>query len=258
MIDLANLALDKSFKMDTISKSRDNSQFSNLIQVRNYEAIKKTSESISEELIWNQLSELYNDYQKINEKQYFYSFSTIIDANNDLLNLNFYKTKEASMNETKRILVKSDNFRFKVKDIRIVNSAGLIFAKFNIAPENYSLTNGKIVGTKGDQITPIISSFLNVFSNSDAPVKIGGNLGIGISVNESKSIHFMLGPSISIGRSNLLNIHAGIFTSRTNRLSQGLNVGDNIAGSVVPLIYRYELGKYLGISFNLSSLSIKK
>jgi len=94
---------------------------------------------------------------------------------------------------------------------------------------------------------------LNFGSTSSAPIKIGGNLGIGVAVNEKKSINFFLGPSISLGRTNLINLNFGLSTSRLTRLSEGLKVGDSYAAKI-PTIDRYELGLYFGLTFNLASI----
>lgn len=259
LLESSTNLLGESIKKDTLNKSRgENTSLYNRILVKDYLSLKKASDAVKEESVQTQLYSLYDDYRKIIEKKYVYDFSTVADMNNDLLNFNFYRVNSLDTNTKKKELIKTETFKFKMQDLRLVNSAGVLFVKYNTNPETYSINNGKIVATETDKITPVIATFLNVNSSSEAPIKIGGSFGIGIGVNESKSVHFMIGPNLTIGRTNLLNIHAGIVTSRLSRLGQGYKVGDALAGTDIPKINRYEFGTYFGISFNLSSITSKK
>ena len=66
-------------------------------------------------------------------------------------------------------------------------------------------------------------------------------------------IHFLLGPSLIFGQSERIALSAGLMGGRTDRLGQGYQVGDSLISEAgtVPLRSVYELGFFVGLSFNV-------
>ncbi len=255
MIELASEALNTAFKKEGGLKTRSaDSEFIQKIETKNFESFQQAAKELSQEKIIQELLNFYQDYRIILEKKYSYTFATTANYNSDLLNINFYKINTSTVeNKNQREFLKSETFKFKINELKIATYAGIMFVNYFENPQSYGTYNGKITATEMDIITPVITTMLNFGSTSSAPVKIGGNLGIGVAVNEKKSINFFLGPSISLGRTNLINLNFGLSTSRLTRLSEGLKVGDSYAVKI-PTIDRYELGLYFGLTFNLASI----
>ncbi len=255
MIELASEALNNAFNEGNVPKTRSSdSDFFHKIETKNFESLQQAAKELNQEKIIQELINFYQDYRIILEKKYSYTFVTTANYNTDLLNINFYKVNANNIgNKNQREFLKSETFKFKINELKVATNAGILFVNYFENPQSYGIYNGKISATELDKITPVISTMLNFGSTSSAPIKIGGNLGIGVAVNEKKSIHFFLGPSISIGRTNLINLNFGLSTSRITRLSEGLKVGD-IYAAKVPTIDRYELGLYFGLTFNLAAI----
>ncbi|MCB9041831.1 MAG: hypothetical protein H6557_34890 [Lewinellaceae bacterium] len=135
-------------------------------------------------------------------------------------------------------------------------SIGVSFGSFFNQPQGYFLRDSVIVSEKRDGYLPIITSFLLFYPQSAGNVSVGGTFGVGLSIggdSGAQSIHFLLGPSLIFGQSERIALSAGLMGGRTDRLGQGYQVGDSLISEAgtVPLRSVYELGFFVGLSFNV-------
>jgi hypothetical protein len=136
--------------------------------------------------------------------------------------------------------------------LKINASVGISFAGFFTRPQNYFVREGRIFADDLDAFTPIITSFVHFHPQSKKQVSLGGAFGIGIGIGgESSGLqNYFLGPSVIVGKSQRIVFSTGLMTGKLQRLSQGYRVGDSYDESIIPTKSIYEMGYFLGVSFN--------
>ena len=139
---------------------------------------------------------------------------------------------------------------------KISGGLGLAFGVLQDPSFNYSTLNGNIVAEENDQFIPMITSFAHIYRQSNSSVKLGGSFGVGFPLSGGSglsSASFFLGPTIVLGNSQKFLLTGGIMGSKVERLGGGLNVGDPIESlaSEIPINSKYELGYFIGISYDL-------
>lgn len=143
-------------------------------------------------------------------------------------------------------------------------SVGVSFGGFFEQPQAYFIKDSTIVAEDKDKFLPIITSFVHFYPQSAGNVSLGGAFGVGLPLggeNGAQSISFFLGPSLIMGKGERITLNAGLMGGKAKRLGQGYAVGDRYVyepgpsigseGDVVPTRTGYELGYFLGVSFNL-------
>jgi hypothetical protein len=140
--------------------------------------------------------------------------------------------------------------------MKINVSIGISFSGYFKQPQSYYLQDTIIRSENADAFLPIITSFFHFYPQSAGNVSIGGNFGIGIPLTNSEngqSLSFFLGPSFIIGKGQRIVLSTGVMGGKVQQLAQGLEVGDKLLPfSPVPTKSAYELGYFLGVSFNIS------
>ncbi|PHN07836.1 coiled-coil domain-containing protein [Flavilitoribacter nigricans] len=136
--------------------------------------------------------------------------------------------------------------------LKINASVGISFAGFFKRPQKYYARDGRIFADDLDSFTPIITSFIHFHPQSKKQVSLGGAFGIGIGLGTENSglQNYFLGPSIIVGKRQRIVFTTGFMTGKLNRISQGYQVGDAYDQDLIPTKSVYELGGFLGISFN--------
>jgi len=137
-------------------------------------------------------------------------------------------------------------------------SIGVSFGSFFNQPQGYFLRDSLIVSEDKDSYLPIITSFLHFYPQSAGNVSVGGTFGLGLSIggdSGAQSIHFLLGPSFILGQGERIALSAGLMGGKADRLGQGYEVGDSLVSEAgaLPLRSVYELGFFVGLSFNVLS-----
>ncbi len=137
-------------------------------------------------------------------------------------------------------------------------SVGVSFSSFFDQPRNYFLRDTLISSEDKDQFTPVVTSFLHFYNQSAGNTSFGGAFGIGLALggqDGGQNINFFLGPSLMLGRGQRLALTAGLMGGKVERLGEGYEVGDTFISEAdnVPTRSVYELGYFLGLSFNLMS-----
>ncbi len=138
--------------------------------------------------------------------------------------------------------------------LKVNASVGISFTSFFDRPQAYSVRDSLIVGDDEDAFLPVISSFVHFYPQSRRQVSVGGTFGIGLGVggDDAGLQNFFFGPSLILGKGQRVVFSTGLMGGRVERLAQGYEVGDLYElGQTLPTKEIYELGYFLGISFNL-------
>ncbi len=142
--------------------------------------------------------------------------------------------------------------------LKINTSVGLSFGQFFERPVSYFVQEGEIATEEVDQFTPMLTSFFHFYLQSTRQLSVGGSLGIGLPIIGGagpQSINFFIGPSLIIGKGERVVVTGGLLGGKKERLARGYAVGDEFTSvfDEVPTTSTYELGVFLGLSFNLLS-----
>ena len=138
--------------------------------------------------------------------------------------------------------------------LKVNASLGISFVGYFDRPQDYFLRDSVIVGDDQDAFLPIISSFFHFYPQSKRQVSVGGTFGLGIGIGGDAAglQNYFFGPSLILGREQRVVFSTGLMGGRVERLGEGYAVGDVYeAGGILPTKSVYELGYFLGISFNL-------
>ncbi len=142
-------------------------------------------------------------------------------------------------------------------------SLGVSFAQYFNRPQDYFARDSILLGQDRDAFVPVVTSFVHFYTQGCGNVSIGGSVGLGFPIvggEGGQSIAFFAGPSIILGRSSRVVLSAGLMGGRVQRLGQGYQIGDAFEGdsALIPTSPRYELGAFVGLSYNLSSSAPKE
>ena len=206
----------------------------------------------------NDLYDLRIMAEEINSNDFTSNFDYMVedDEMSITVNAKLLNNESATGGE---VLVKSQTINVEsYGGIKVNASLGISFGNFFDKVESYFVDpeSNQIVSSKSDAFFPIVSSFIHFYPNSSKQTIIGGTFGIGFpitSIEEAQSAAFFLGPCLIFGKHERAIVNAGVMGARVRRLSNGKEVGDIIAGNVVPLKSNYEYGFFVGVSFNLTS-----
>ncbi len=138
--------------------------------------------------------------------------------------------------------------------LKINASVGISFAALFDTPESYFTRDNIVMAEDLDPFTPIVTSFIHFHPQSKGQASLGGAFGIGIGLGgESAGLqNYFLGPSLILGKSQRIIFTSGLNTSKVTRLAEGLQPGDLYEESILPTKSVFELGYFLGVSFNLA------
>lgn len=143
--------------------------------------------------------------------------------------------------------------------LKINTSLGVVFGQYFDPAKSYFLRDDIIEQENGDAFLPIITSFMHFYRQGKGSTSLGGSIGLGIAAaggdTNIQSLTFFIGPSLMLGSSERIVISGGIMGGRPERLSSAYQVGDVFSSSLdtLPLRRVYELGYFLGISYNLKN-----
>lgn len=205
----------------------------------------------------NEYRLLYNLFEEIMNASFVYEFKASADAQTAGIKLALSPNVVTGSKDTTFRYFQLNRNSF---GIRMRNSVGTGFSFF-ADQKNYFVQQDSTIGSsKADQFNPVFASFLHFYRGSDAPVKVGGVLGIGIPLSNEKNVQFMTGLTLILGNNDNFFLSAGVAGAKINRLDKGLKPGAKVANRDValPLKSFYDLGGFISISFNLNMLNGKK
>jgi len=140
--------------------------------------------------------------------------------------------------------------------IKVNSSIGVGFGQYFETPQSYSVRNQTIIAEEQSGFSPYLTSFVHFYAQSAGNLSAGGSFGIGFPLsggNSLQSATFFLGGSLFIGTSERVVLTVGLLGGRTDELAEGFQEGDTFISdaSLVPTREVYELGGFVGISFNI-------
>ena len=143
--------------------------------------------------------------------------------------------------------------------IKINASMGISFTSFFDAPAEYGVRNGLIVASAKDNFTPVLATMFHLYRPTKSAFAPGISVGIGVpflSNSNAQSVTFLVGPSLHIGKNEEFTLTLGVSGGRTERLSNGYEVGDTFTATdgILPTINKYEFGYGVCFSFKLVGL----
>ncbi len=218
------------------------------------EKIQSMEEELPQIKAWgfNDLASIRYQYEEMKDHQFERSF--ILEPEGDI---NKISIKLVPLDSLKSSQVPERNLsEVKVTGyggIKVNASLGLSFAGFFDRPQDYFLNDGVIVGDDLDPFLPIMTSFFHFYPESRSNLSVGGTFGLGIALGGDNAglQNYFLGPSFIFGKGQRIVLSGGLMTGKVDRLSRGLEVGDPFDSEFIPTKSIFELGYFLGISFNL-------
>jgi len=141
--------------------------------------------------------------------------------------------------------------------MRVRASVGLNFSQFFSRPQTFFVRDTTLQSSSKDAFVPVLTSFVHFYAPSRKSVSVAGSFGVGFPLGGGEnlqSISFFLGPSLLFGKSERIVLNAGLMGGKSEKLSQGYEIGDQYISdsNLAPTISVYELGYFIGVSFNLS------
>ncbi len=139
--------------------------------------------------------------------------------------------------------------------LQISPAFGLAFSRMFDPVQEFSAREGRIVADGGGIVQPSLTTYLHFYPAHTSGLALAGTFGVGIPLSSSNlsSLNFFLGPSLLFGRSQRIVLSGGLTAGPAQRLAKGFKVGDPFdpAAGDIPVRSQYELGYFVGISFNL-------
>ncbi len=217
------------------------------------------------------LEEKMHDIKMLDPKTLSELRTTYIELNNNSFSKTYRHTADGENLQMKLKLTPIDSLQHQgVKTLsltpvsvnvyggmRVRASVGLNFGQYFNRPQSYFVRDSVLQSGNMDAFVPIMTSFVHFYAPSHHSVSLAGSFGIGFPLGGGEnlqSISFFLGPSLLFGKGERIVLNAGIMGGRAERLAQGYKVGDRYLSdsNLAPTTSVYELGYYLGVSFNLS------
>lgn len=247
------LALDELDKADSLDLANNYQQVQNRMQ-RYQNKIEQMQTALPQLKEWDvrELAAIRYLYEEMQEHQFeeSYRFTTTEDVHT--LSIKLIPTDSARIGgATTR---KLNAIRVPVYGgLKVNASVGLSFAGFFERPQDYFVQNGLIVGDDLDPFLPIVTSFVHFYPQSKRTVSVGGSFGLGVGIGGDNAglQNYFFGPSLIMGKGQRIVLSSGLMGGKVERLSQGLQIGDAYDQTVIPTKSIYELGFFLGISFNI-------
>lgn len=272
-----------SGREEYINLSNDWNNFNNSIQLLDlinediqFDFIKNSTDSIANELTTNVASKFtapldanFEDQPKISTEDLAQLRRTLEELQSDIFVYKHPPVQATGENMNVNINVKLNannegysDYKNLIQNIpvnggwKITGGLGLAFGVLQDQSYKYSTRNGIIVSEENDQFIPMITSFAHIYRQSPSALKLGGSFGVGFPISGGSglsSASFFLGPTLVIGKNQKFLLTGGIMGSKVERLGGGLEVGDNLEvfSSDIPLNSKYELGYFIGISYDI-------
>ncbi|MBX2877880.1 MAG: hypothetical protein KTR30_37520, partial [Saprospiraceae bacterium] len=229
-----------------------------------YDRVKQTATNFEEQVttMTKQASELKNwdikdlmsvryTYEELKNHPFAYTYTFTPKEDEVKLKITLSPNDSAKVKNLKKKEIAPIEFP-TYGGIKVNASVGISFGGYFDRPQNYYSRDGQIRAEDGDAFLPIVTSFIHFYRQGQGSVSLGGSFGLGVAIGgETSGQTYFLGPSIILGKGQRVVISTGLMGGRIQRLGQDFEVGDNFDESNVPTRRVYEMGYFLGFSFNL-------
>ncbi|NRB61092.1 MAG: hypothetical protein HRU50_14265 [Winogradskyella sp.] len=165
-------------------------------------------------------------------------------------------------NDDTSTTLKTRNIKmFSKGGFKINTSVAMTLNNFGNNSNDYFIDESGVIGAdNNDFFVPNLSTMINFYPFIGENFNIGGSFGLSIPIsgnNNISGVNFLLGPSLFFGSKSRLALSGGVAYGPVQRLTNGLEVGDNTNFSSVDNFTKnvYDFGYYFGISFSLFDLN---
>ncbi len=241
-------------RQDALNVFQNSQLVEESIQNQKEELIHMGKTSQKEDI--EQLLALRMEREALLANDFSYTYRTKATGDQMELNLEFKAKDSLGMTNSSRAIQVAPIQVPVFGGLKVNASVGISFGQYFERPQHYFLRDTIILARDMDSFTPYLSTFFHFYTQRVRPVSVGGTFGIGIPIGNAtnqQSATFFLGPSIIIGKTQRIVINTGIVGGRVTKLDQGFKEGDVFRsdGDTVPIHHPYELGYFLGLSFNI-------
>lgn len=195
-------------------------------------------------------------YEEFSENNFKHSFPPIQALDFDQINILLNFTHKNDLGEFEDY--KSLKQTIPISGIwKVTAGLGLSFGIYQNKLQRFSLNTNLITVDEIDQFAPKVTSFAHFYKKNNKDVSIGTSFGIGLPIlgssATSQAISFFLGPSLILGNNENFIFSAGIMGAKAERLAFGFKEGDFYESitETLPTINRYELGYFIGLTYNV-------
>jgi hypothetical protein len=246
-VDMASRVEGKTFNEMTGNISRS---YSSITKVK--EVIQKDPSFLVDEVV--EVGSLYRD---IATAKFNFTYSVNTEPDLSYLKLQLFPRIDSLSKDT---MVQYFEIKGK-KQMKIRNSVGVAFSYFKANDRKYFIDSDSVISqSRSNLFNPIVATFIHFYGGQSAGFRWGGNFGVGIPLTgDKKDINFMLGLSTAFGQNEPIMLSAGLIGGKTSKLTNGYMLGQKtkITDPDKLVSSSYDLGGYIGISFNLSTLGKK-
>jgi len=197
-------------------------------------------------------------FRELGEQSFSYPVAISVEKSRVIATARFVPLDSTlAASKDKKLGTKTKTVKLETQGgLRISTSFGIAFGRMLNATEDFSVRENAIVAEEGGIVLPAIATFVHFYPHSSrSGMSVAGTFGIGIplSMTNLTALNFYLGPSLLFGRGQRIVLSGGIMAGPATRLAKGFSVGDAFDPNLgdIPTRTRYELGYFLGISFNV-------
>ncbi|MEZ4959308.1 MAG: hypothetical protein R2830_05785 [Saprospiraceae bacterium] len=206
-----------------------------------------------------EVMDIWYEYQALTYNDFSTTYRAEADGDIVVLDVNF-QLKETAQASGAPATIAVAPIKIPVHGgLKLNASVGINFGQYFHQPQSFFVRDSTIRGQNEDSFLPMVATNLHFYGQGRKAVNVGGTLGIGIPLGGDvgfQSINFFLGPSIFFGQSDRFVFNLGVMGGKVKRLSAGYSEGNYFDGETefIPVHYPYELGYFVGLSFNLNSV----
>lgn len=215
------------------------------------------SKNKDQDLTVEEIMDLQLKFRELSSQSFMYDCAVQVEEETVIINATFTPRDTLANGTVQK--VRSPKTKAVKLDVRggmhFGTGIGVGFGRLFDLGQTFDVRDNTIVADNSDFVQPSLATFIHFYANNRRGPTLAGTFGLGIPLSGSNisAINFYLGPSLMIGRGQRIVISTGLLAGPVKRLAKGLHVGDEFDpnGGDIPLQTRYELGYFVGISFNM-------
>ena len=220
--------------------------------------LARQAKSATQDLSLEEMLALQLKFRELASQSFTYDCAVQVEKEIVIITASFFSadTLNNSPNPATAAQPKTKTVKLESRGGLHVNTGfGVGFNRLFNPAEEFSARDNTIVADESGIVQPTLTTFLHFYPNGRRSTTLAGTFGLGIPISGANisALNFYLGPSLLFGRGQRIVLSGGIITGPAERLAKGYQVGDpfDLNGGDIPTRSRYELGYFLGISFNL-------
>ncbi|MBK6929880.1 MAG: hypothetical protein IPH12_03095 [Saprospirales bacterium] len=215
------------------------------------------SEKSTTQLSLEEMLALQMKFRELAEQPFAYPVAISVEKSTVIATAYFEPLDSTvSTARDKKLATKTKTVKLETSGgLRISTGFGISFARMFTPLEEFSARENAIFAEESGVVQPFLTTFIHFYPNNHRSVTLAGSFGLGIPLSTSNltTLNFYLGPSLLFGRGQRIVLSGGLTAGPAKRLAKGFEVGDPFDSDQgdIPTRTQYELGYFLGISFNL-------